>query len=117
TARGRRRRVRLGTAAWRLSTPERRQDEAVRWLRPARGHREAPLHLRGPRPRRREDRDRQGGDARLADVPGVGLHPWAGLPRGLVRELSLPLRGQWSSISGRERARRAAELPVLAVGR
>ena len=57
--------------------------------RAAAGPREAPLHLRGPRPRRREDRDRQGSDARLADVQPVQRHPWTRLPRGLVREVGL----------------------------
>ena len=46
--------------------------------------RETPLHLRGPRPRRRENRDRQGSDARLPDVQLVQRHPRPRLPRGLV---------------------------------
>src|SRR5436190_3088114 len=53
----RRRRVRLGAPTGRLSAPERRQDGVLRRRRPAAGPREASLHLRGPRPRRREDRD------------------------------------------------------------
>ena len=58
---------------------------------PPPGPREAPLHLRGPRPRRREDRDRQGSDARLADVQPLQRHPWTRLPRRLVREVRTAL--------------------------
>src|SRR5204863_4747939 len=50
---GARRRVRLRAPARRLSAPERRPDGQLRRRRAAGRHREAPLHLRGPRPRGR----------------------------------------------------------------
>jgi phosphatidylethanolamine-binding protein (PEBP) family uncharacterized protein len=37
--------------------PERRQAQGLRRRRASGGHRQGPLHLCGPRPRRREDRD------------------------------------------------------------
>ena len=74
--------------------------------RAAAGPWEAPLHLRRPRPRRRDDRDRQGRDARLADVQPVQRHPRARLPRGLVRAVG-PAVGTCYMImaSGMERER------------
>src|SRR5439155_21629791 len=79
------RRIRQGAPGGRLSSPERREIAALRWRGPAAGDWKAPLHLRGARPRGREDRDRSGSDTRLPDVHDLQRHPWTRLPRGLVR--------------------------------
>ena len=78
---------------------------------PPEGHWEAPLHLRGPRPRGREDRDRQGSDARLADVQPLQRHPWTRLPRGLVREVG-PAFG-----TSQRRGRRVPVIPAATATR
>src|SRR5207253_10387824 len=75
------------------------------------GHRKAPLHLRGPRRRRRADRDRQGSDPRLADVPNIRLHPRTRLPRGLVREVAQRKR-ETLAAAGRLLRRRLRNFPL-----
>src|SRR5205807_1785577 len=91
--------------------PERRPDDALRRRRAAGGHWKAPLHLRGARRRRRADRDRQGSDPRLADVPNIRLHPRTRLPRGLVREVDQRKR-ETLAAAGRLLRRRLRNCPL-----
>ena len=78
--------------------------------------REAPLHLRRrPRPRRRDDRDRQGRDTTSADVQPVQRNPRARLPRGLVRAVH-PIGTRYIDHGVRNGTRASSVTVTLACG-